>query len=180
MPVYDRNAAVRIAPGRKAKKSLSPWLFLCPPALLLIMWSDRCSWNRAVKSAVSLVFVCAVLAVTLPALRAPEQGSGGVQVVSLGAAADMMGPDMKAGALPYDVYVPKYIPEKSVLTEPTPEPEPYYVWCNDGGKYYHRKSCAYARSTTPKATIIQAVNAGFRPCKDCKPPKLQDVYGLGY
>lgn len=181
--VYAQTSRLPQKRKSKANRSVLRWLVFCPPAGLLMMWGERCTWKRALKSAVSLGFLCLVLLVVFSTIRVPEQKSGGVEMVSLYSSVELMGPTMEAGALPYEVYVPQYIPLKSVIAEPTPTPVPYYVWCNDGGRYYHVKSCQYVRKSapkTPKATLIQAVDAGFTPCKTCKPPKIQDIYGLGY
>lgn len=165
---------------RDANLSVLRWLIFCFPAGLLMMWSNGCSWHRAIKSAVSLAFVAIVLALVLPQTRAPQPQLGGIQVVSLASAAEQVGPTMKAGATPYEAYVPKYSAKDSVLVEPTPTPFPVTVYCNDGGEFYHTKKCKYTKDTTPPATLLQAVNAGFKACKKCKPPTVTEVYGYGF
>ncbi|MDL2205726.1 hypothetical protein LJC33_02305 [Eubacteriales bacterium OttesenSCG-928-N13] len=145
-----------------------------------MMWSNRCPWNRVIKCGVSLVFVALVLLITLPMTRAPQIQSGGVQLVSLEGGDDLVGPTMQAGATPYEVYVPQFVPKKSVIVEPTPTPEPVWVYANDGGEYYHTKKCKYVKENTPKVTLIQAADAGFKQCKQCKPFTIMEVYGDTY
>ncbi len=162
---------------READSSIVLWLVFCFPIGLMMMWSDRCGWKRAVKSAVSMGFVAVLLLLVLPQTRAPQQKTGGIEIVSAQAVVDLMGPTMEAGVLSYDSYVPKYIPKNNVLVQPTPSPEPYWVYCNDGGEKYHLKGCRFVKPSTPKATLIQAVDAGFKRCKECGSPKLSDIYG---
>lgn len=164
---------------RQADRTVVRWLIFCFPVGLLLMWSDRCSFRRWVKSAISFGFVMLALMLALPQTRAPQPKKGGVEMVSMVASADVMGPTMRPDALRYEVYVPKYIPKNSVVVQPTPSPVPYYVYCNDGGEFYHAKKCKYVRDNTPKVTIVQAVDAGFKRCKTCKPPKLAEVYPAG-
>lgn len=151
------------------------WLVLCFPIGLIMMWSDHCHWRRVTKSAVSLAVVAVLL--VLFGMRPPETKSGGVQIVSAEGAADFMGPTLSPDAQQYVAYVPKYIPKNSTIVEPTPSPVPYYVYCNDGGEYYHNKECQYVRPNTPKVTIIQATDHGFKRCKTCNAPSLKQVYG---
>jgi hypothetical protein len=139
-----------------------------------MMWSDRCSWPRAVKSAISVGFAALLLMVILPQTEPPEREKGGVQIVGLSAALEVQGPQIDENAPQYDVYVPRYQPETTLFVEPTPTPVPVYVYCNNGGEFYHTKKCRYTRDTTPKVTLDQAVSAGFKRCKQCDPPVPSD------
>ena len=154
---------------RRANRTVLRWLIFCFPAGLLMMWSRRCTWPRAVKGAVSAAFAILILALVIPQTLPPERATGGVRIVSLQPAVDLQGPepdfDDKA-----EIYVPEYVPAAEVLVAPTPEPEPVWVYCNDGGRYYHSKGCRYVRKDTPKVTLTQALNAGFKRCKNCNAP----------
>ena len=138
------------------------------------MWSDRCKWPRYAKMVISLGFAAVLMMVLLPQTRPPERVKGGVEIVGLSPALELQGPQLDEGAPQYDVYVPVYQPEATLFVQPTPTPVPVYVYCNDGGQYYHTKKCRYTKGTTPKATLEQAVAAGFKRCKECKPPVLND------
>lgn len=156
---------------RRANRTVLRWLIFCFPAGLLMMWSDRCTWPRATKSLVSLAIAAVLTVVLLPQTSPPERVAGGVQIVSLQAALQAQGPKQQlAEGQDYEAYVPIYVPEKAVLVEPTPTPVPIYVYCNDGGRYYHSKECRYTKRTTPKVTLSQAVNAGFKKCESCNAP----------
>ncbi len=59
----------------------------------------------------------------------------------------------------------------SLISEPTPTPQPFMVYCNDNGLYYHLAGCRYVyEGKTPRVTLQQALNAGKSACKLCKPP----------
>ena len=112
-------------------------------------------------------------------MHLPEQhGPTGPQfVMNEQAAVEFMGPTLEAGAIQDEAYVPLYIPKTTTVATPAPTPAPYYIYCNDGGQYYHMRSCSFVKATTPKATIIQAVKQGYKRCKQCKPPTLRELYG---
>ncbi len=150
---------------------------LCFPIGLIFMWSDSCRWRRFTKTAVSMGIMLLIIALALPMTRAPQAGTGGVRYVSAEGAADPMGPTISPDQDRYEAYVPKYVPQATTVVAPTPTPVPHYVYCNDGGKYYHKKSCAYYKTSTPRATLIQAVNAGYKRCPTCKPPTIAQIYG---
>lgn len=154
---------------RRANRAVLRWLIFCFPAGLLMMWSNRCTWPRVMKSAISLGMAAALLALVLPQTRPPERADGGVQIVSLQAAVDLQGPEPEFDE-DFEVYVPEYVPSAELIVEPTPTPEPIYVYCNDGGRYYHVKRCHYVKQTTPKVTLSQALNAGFKQCRECDAP----------
>ncbi len=172
-----RTQQRKMSPRQKANRTVVRWLLVCFPVGLIMMWSDNCRWRRMTKTAVSMAIVLFIVALALPLTRAPQPRAGGIQYVSTEGAADPMGPTINPDAEHYEAYVPKYVPQAITIAEPTPTPVPYYVYCNDGGNYYHKKSCKVVKSATPKVTLIQAVNAGFKRCKTCQPPSLQDIYG---
>ena len=160
--------------GNRANSAVVRWLIFCFPAGLLMMWSDRCKWPRYAKSLISLGFAAILLVVLLPQTQPPERATGGVEIVGLQPALELQGPPIDESAPQYDVYVPVYQPKNTLFVEPTPTPVPVYVYCNNGGKYYHTKNCRYVKDTTPKVTLNQAVAAGYKRCKLCDPPKLDD------
>ena len=137
-----------------------------------MMWSDRCRWSRATKSAVSCFFAFAVIAVVLPYTLPPERAAGGVQLVSADSTAvELLGPERdeedKDG---YEVYIHSAVKPPSIIVEPTPTPTPVFVYCNDGGKYYHGAKCRYTKRSSARVTLGTALNAGFNQCKDCDAP----------
>lgn len=170
----DRRSTKAKPRVSRANSAVVRWLIFCFPAGLLMMWSDRCRWPRAVKSLVSLGFAALLLAVILPQTRPPERAKGGVELVGLTPALEVQGPQMAEGSPQFDAYVPVYQPEATLFVQPTPTPVPVYVYCNDGGEYYHKKGCRYVKDTTPKVTLTQAVAAGFKRCKTCDPPAPSD------
>jgi hypothetical protein len=170
MRAPDRRSAKARPRGNRANSAVVRWLIFCFPAGLLMMWSDRCKWPRHVKSLISLGFAALLLAVLLPQTQPPERAQGGVEIVGLAPALELQGPRPDENAPQYDAYVPVYQPQNTLFVEPTPTPVPIYVYCNDGGQYYHTAKCRYAKDTTPKVTLSQAVSAGFKRCKLCKPP----------
>ena len=164
-------------PMSNYSKSVIRWLVFCFPIGLMMMWTDRCRWHKAVKSAVTAVIACVLAAAILPQTLPPERKRGGVETVSLTAAYETQGPVQQIGSGDdYEVYVPVYVPQATLIVQPTPTPVPIYVWCNDGGRYYHNKNCRYVKKTTPRATLQQAISAGYSPCKDCNPPKEEELY----
>ncbi len=80
--------------------------------------------------------------------------------IVFGAGAGIAGPRPDENAPQYDAYVPVYQPQNTLFVEPTPTPVPIYVYCNDGGQYYHTAKCA-TRRITPKVMLSQAVSAGL-------------------
>ena len=52
------------------------------------------------------------------------------------------------------------------------EAEDTVVYITDTGKKYHREGCRFLRKSKIKTTLAKAVEAGYKPCKVCKPPTL--------
>lgn len=168
------TASRRRPPKRVSRytKSVIRWLIFCFPAGLMMMWSDRCRWSRGLKSAISAGLCLLVVAVVLPQTLPPERARGGVEIVSLDPVAEVQGPRQQArdeGA--YDLYVPSYVQPTSLVIQPTPTPEPVYVYCNDGGKNYHTQKCRYVKKTSARVTLTQAQEAGFTACTKCGAPE---------
>ncbi len=170
----DRRSTKAKPRVNRANSAVVRWLVFCFPAGLLMMWSDRCKWPRFAKTLISVSFAALLLAILLPQTRPPERVKGGVELVGLTPALEVQGPQLAEGAPQFDAYVPVYQPEATLFVEPTPTPVPVYVYCNDGGEYYHTKNCRYVKANTPKVTLGQAVAAGFKRCKTCRPPLPDD------
>ena len=153
-------------PGRR----VALWLLLCFPAGLFFMWSDRCRWNRFAKTAISVLIAAVLVVIVLPQTQPPERVRGGVELVDLDES--VVGPQPPEGFDRIDLYSYNVTAE-SVLAEPEPTPEPVYVWCNDGGKYYHSEDCEYVqgRRTTVRVPLLQALNAGYQQCPQCNAPE---------
>ena len=161
---------------RRANSEALRWLLIFYPVGLLMMWMSSCTWRRSTKSLVSLASIA--LTICLFALTAPPAiPQSGLQYAYAQPVVDFVGPKRDANAVYSTSEPPPYIPEAPIIVEPTPAPEPYYVFANDGGQFYHKKGCRYVRPNTPQAPIIQAVDQGFKRCKTCKAPKLTDIYG---
>lgn len=143
------------------------WLALCFPAGLFFMWSDRCEWNRALKTGVSMFIAAALTVILLPQTKPPERFTGGVEIVT--EADEMIGPMPTAGFERIDLYSYNIVTD-SVLAEPEPTPEPIYVYCNDMGKYYHSQECVYVKNTSVRVTHLRALDAGYSQCPDCSAP----------
>ena len=168
----DRTSRKQRRSVSRYTKSVIRWLIFCFPAGLLMMWSDKCRWSRALKSGISAGLCLLVLAVVLPQTLPPERPKGGVEIVGLNPVAEVQGPKQQAcdeGA--YEVYVPSYVQPTSLIIQPTPTPEPVYVYCNDGGKNYHARGCRYVKKTSARVTLSQAMDAGFTRCTKCNAPK---------
>lgn len=43
------------------------------------------------------------------------------------------------------------------------------VYITDSGNKYHKSGCSYLKNTKTKTTVEKAKNAGYEPCKICKP-----------
>lgn len=160
--------------GNAYGKQVIRWLICCFPAGLLMMWSNRCRWPRGIKFAVSGAFCALILAVIIPQTLPPTRAKGGVEIVSLSPALEIQGPVQQlSDEGEYEVYIPAYVQPTSLLVAPTPTPEPIYVYCNDGGRYYHAKNCRYVRKrkTTARVPLTQALNAGYTRCSECNAPK---------
>ena len=152
-------------------KAVIRWLIFCFPAGILMMWSDRCRWPRAAKSGISCLFAVAIISVMMPFTLPPERPAGGVQLVSADSAVELQGPlqDEEDEGV-YEVYIQTAIKPPSIIVEPTPTPTPIYVYCNDGGKYYHDDTCRYTKRKSARVTLGTALDAGFSKCKNCNAP----------
>lgn len=141
------------------------------PVGLYIMWKDSCPWNRWLKTAVSAawaaVLVCAVL--VLPSID-KYQYSGNVEIVARKTNKAMLGPAQPEG-IPDTVQIVRNASEtSSLISQPTPTPDPIMVYCNDNGVYYHLQGCRYVYPTTPRVRLLAALQAGKTACPECKPP----------
>lgn len=146
-------------------------LVLCPPAGLVMMWRRGCAWQRWVKSLVSALIVAAVVLVLvlLPSLPNPEpEGSVEIHVKETNKRA--FAPFKPDGVPDTAQVLSNGAQGSSLISEPTPTPDPLRVYCNDNGLYYHYAECRYVYDTTPRVTLVQAINAGKSACPDCKPP----------
>lgn len=142
------------------------------PVGLYLMWTDDCGWPKWLKSAVSVAFV-ALIACALVVLKpiSSYQDEGGVEIVAEQNNRKMLGP-LKPADVPDTAQLVIDAQEtSSLISEPTPTPQPFMVYCNDNGLYYHLAGCRYVyEGKTPRVTLQQALNAGKSACKLCKPP----------
>lgn len=148
------------------------WLIFCFPAGLIKMWSNRCRWRRSTKMAVSMLVAAALILVILPQTQPPERPNGGVEMVMAKPNAQVYGPELTEDMPDISVYNPHGSESKSIyVVKPTPTPVPVTVYVNDGGKYYHTGECRYVKKSTPKVTLDAALDAGYKPCAECRPPE---------
>ncbi|MBR2529877.1 MAG: hypothetical protein IKE35_02500 [Lachnospiraceae bacterium] len=165
------------ADEERYEKTVVRRLLLCFPAGILNMWSRLCRWHIALKILITVFIAAFVVAVCLPQTMPPERAEGGVTLIRSDESDEVQGPVRQPDEYgEYEVYVPVYVPQSTLVAEPTPTPVPIYVWANDGGKYYHNRNCRYVKKTTPRVTLAQAVRAGFLRCKVCNPPSEEELY----
>ena len=165
---------------QRHSRAVVRWLLLCFPVGLLMMWSGNCHWSRLRKTSISAFVVAVLVTVGWFGTHLPEQhGASGIVFVSRdGGAADVMGPNIAPGATKQKADPLLYAPTQTTVSTPAPTPAPYYVYANDGGAYYHMKTCRpYVKTNTPKVTILQAYSHGYKRCKECKPPLISELYG---
>ena len=156
-------------------KAVIRWLVFCFPAGLLMMWSDRCRWNRVVKSSVSLGIALVLIVLISPLTRPPVRATGGIETVSREPVAELVGPEYKrGGADDLEDFAFTFIQPESIVVEPTPTPIPTYVYCNTGGKNYHGQKCKFVKPTSARVTLNQAMAQGFTQCKKCDAPGEYD------
>ena len=138
---------------------------------LYVMWT-RTRWKYRTKMLFSALACAALLFLVLPMTSPPERVAGGIVLVGNSVQAEIYGPEAPANREVVEVYTPVRTP---IVVEATPEPEPVYVYCNNGGKYYHSEECRYVKNTTPQVKLTQALNAGYARCTECTAPD-----GAGY
>ncbi|MGI6174406.1 MAG: hypothetical protein ACOYI8_11010 [Christensenellales bacterium] len=160
-------------------RALALWLVLCYPVGLYKVWKRRCKWKIWAKLLLTIPAVAIVVFAALSRTEPPEYRKGGVEIVYRDPEEEMVGPELSEDSGTLDVYVPVYVPDTSLIVSPTPTPLPIYVYCNDGGQCYHAQNCRYVKSTTPRVTLSQAVNAGFKQCSICNCPNEKGVYRDG-
>ncbi|MBQ3079817.1 MAG: hypothetical protein IJC48_07470 [Clostridia bacterium] len=146
-------------------------LVICPPVGLYLMWKKGCYWAKWIKSLVSAgmaaVFLAVMILLPNPPNPVPE---GGVEIHARTENKKAFAP-FKPDGVPDTAQILKSAHEtSSLISEPTPTPDPMRVYCNDNGLYYHYKECRYVYDTTPRVTLAQAIAAGKSACPDCKPP----------
>lgn len=168
--MQNRRVPPKKRPRRsRANRAVVRWLIFCFPAGLLMMWSDRCSWSRTTKSSISLAFALLLVLVMLPQTQPPEPATSGVQLVGLKPSIEVYGPEPDDSLPDIQIYNPRNVTALPLIT-PAPTPEVPTVYCNDSGKFYHTKDCRYVKRSTPKVTLNQALDAGYKPCQKCNPP----------
>lgn len=146
-------------------------LIFALPVGLYVMWSRECEWHRFMKSGVSLFVVALLSCVLIFMPPLPEARlEGGVDVISYKNDNQILAP-LKPSGIPETAQIIVSRTESTLISVPTPAPSPYWVRCNDNGKYYHIGNCRYIYEHTPTATLKQALDAGKTACPDCKPPK---------
>jgi len=170
----NRNSESRRPRARRANRrayssrKVALWLILCFPAGLFYLWSNRCEWPAVCKALISLLIAALLIVIFLPQTMPPERYVGGVMLYT---AEDMLvGPQPTEDFERIDLYAYN-MTNTSVLAEPEPTPEPIYVYCNTGGNYYHTRECAYWKESSSRVPLLQALNAGYRQCKDCDAPE---------
>jgi len=166
----NEKGAKRRRSGRRAYsgKKVALWLVLCFPAGLFYLWSERCEWPRICKALISLLITALLVVILMPQTQPPERYIGGVRLLT---AEDMLiGPQPTEGFERIDLYAYNMTTE-SVLAEPEPTPVPIYVYCNNGGDYYHTKECTYYKPTSVRVPLLQALDAGYQQCKECDAPE---------
>jgi len=145
----------------------------------MMLWRRRCRWPKGRKIAITVGIGAVLALIILPQTAPPDPVIGGIRVVSIGShMGEVMGPEkpegltaeraliIRAGAQP-----PSPTPEPEQAQAPTPEPVIVYI--NDGGKYYHLKSCRYVYNHTPSFELSARIASLFDPCDVCNPPVFQ-------
>ena len=164
-----KRAGAKRRTGPYSTRRIIGWLIGCFPAGLYMMWSPKCRWNFFVKTLVSAIIAACVVFIIIPQTEPPQRYVGGVELKTLSAEADQ-GPLPTADFERIDLYNYNIISD-SVLASPEPTEVPVYVYCNNGGKYYHSAECTYVKKTSTHCTLLQALNAGYKQCPDCNAPK---------
>ena len=141
------------------------------PVGLYVMWRDECPWKMWVKSLVSVAWLAAIVCAIalLPSVSA-FQTQGNVEIIAVKGNRKVLGPTQPEGVPDTAQMVKNASETSSLISQPTPTPDPVMVYCNDNGVYYHLESCRYVYPTTPRVRLAAALNAGKTACPDCKPP----------
>ncbi len=161
------NAWLNIKYPRTALALLIAFAF---PVGIYLMWTDECDWSRGLKSGISLFYVALIVAVFALTPELPESRiEGSVEIVAISENTEMLGP-LKPEGVPDTAQLILSDTGGSLISEPTPTPTPIWVYCNDNGVNYHLTGCRYVHPTTPRVTLVQALQAGKTACKLCKPP----------
>lgn len=141
------------------------------PVGLYAVWRRDCEWRRWLKALVSVAWVAIILSAVLllPSID-QYQSSGNVQIVSKKANMAILGPG-KPEQMPDTAQVIRSASENSsLITQPTPTPDPIMVYCNNNGIYYHTADCRFVYDTTPRVRLLAALQAGKTACPECNPP----------
>ena len=131
---------------------------------LCIMWSKRCKWPWAVKTAVTFIFAALLICIALPQLQPPDRPAGGIKLVGVKRDADVFGPEAEGNVLGRDVY--NVAADSTVIAEGSPA-DRTMVFCNPDGKFYHAKTCKYVTAKTGLMTLRAAMDTGYEKCQDC-------------
>ena len=119
------------------------------------MWSDRCRWSRWVKMLVSAAVALALVAILLPQTTPPETPKSGITIVGMAEDKETYGPEVPENRLQVEVYSPRYT---ALIIKADPTPVPRFVYCNQGGKYYHRSTCRYVKEISGAVTRRMVVS----------------------
>ena len=164
-----------LLPGTRSKNTL--WkrvlrvvrvvqLVICFPLGLYVMWT-KTRWPRTIKTAVSALAALFLFAILSPLTNPPEREVGGIHLVGGKPQTEVYGPEAPADREIVEIYAPR---RTALVQNPTATPEPIYVYCNRGGRYYHSVECVYARAESSQVTLEQALTAGYTRCPDCSAP----------
>ena len=162
----------------KTRSKNTPWkrvkrvaraiqLVICFPLGLYVMWA-KTDWPRAVKTAVSALAALFLFAILAPITNPPEREVGGIHLVGAKPQTEVFGPEAPADREIVEIYAPR---RTAVVQDATATPEPTYVYCNRGGRYYHSVECPYTRAESAQITVAQALEAGYTRCPDCSAPQ---------
>lgn len=155
---------------RKAKcRNYVKWLLICFPYGLYLMWQRSCRWSVALKSTVSVLCACLVLAILFA--PSPERADGTrIKMVEIEENASIFGPEM-----PENYDMSDYVVAEGGLNLIAPEyvDTTIYVYASaaEGSTYYHTKMCQYAYASAPRVSLYEAYSLGYvTPCGICNPP----------
>ena len=152
-------------------KALILMLVFIPPVGIYLMWTRECRLEMWIKAAVSggIALVLALMMILIPDLPNAEL-EGNVEIKYRTVDERRFAP-FKPDGVPDTVQLIKQPGEtSSLISTPTATPEPFMVYCNDNGLYYHLPGCRYVYDTTPRVTLTAAIRAGKTACSICNPP----------